>query len=112
MVGKANAEHLGINTAELDSEQLRTLGIALNVGDFCMDITTGEYWVLEGWLGATVGTIIKAFKPNAIINTVASWGENSEHIEIKYPIKLSFNPNADYDTLPASESCPYQGYFS
>lgn len=32
--------------------------------------------------------------------------------EVKYPLKFSFDKNAVYENLPASESCPYQGFFS
>lgn len=32
-------------------------------------------------------------------------------IALKYPLKFSFNPKARYEDLPASESCPEQGYF-
>lgn len=30
--------------------------------------------------------------------------------EIKYPIKLSYNPKAVYEDYPGSESCPRQGF--
>ncbi|NGZ66569.1 hypothetical protein G6Z92_06165 [Vibrio aestuarianus subsp. cardii] len=30
---------------------------------------------------------------------------------IKYPIKLSFSKNAQYERLAASEQCEYQGFF-
>ena len=29
---------------------------------------------------------------------------------IKYPIKISYDANAIYEELPASEPCPYQGF--
>ena len=31
--------------------------------------------------------------------------------QIEFPLKFSFNKNAKYEELPASEDCPYQGYF-
>jgi hypothetical protein len=34
-----------------------------------------------------------------------------EREKIRYPLKFSFNPNAVYEALPASEECEYQGYF-
>lgn len=30
---------------------------------------------------------------------------------IKYPLKFSYNKDAVYEDLPASGSCPYQGFF-
>ena len=30
---------------------------------------------------------------------------------LKYPLKFSFNKNAVYEDLPASDRCPQQGYF-
>jgi hypothetical protein len=35
----------------------------------------------------------------------------SKSITLTYPLKFSFNPDAVYEDLPASESCPFQGYF-
>ena len=32
-------------------------------------------------------------------------------IELRYPLKFSFDAQANYDELPASESSPAQGYF-
>jgi hypothetical protein len=32
-------------------------------------------------------------------------------IELKYPLKFSFDPDAKYEDLHASESCEYQGFF-
>lgn len=32
-------------------------------------------------------------------------------IAFNYPLKFSFNPDATYESVPASESCDKQGYF-
>ncbi len=32
--------------------------------------------------------------------------------EVKFPLKFSFNSNANYDDLPGSEDCPLQGHFA
>ncbi len=32
-------------------------------------------------------------------------------IQVRYPLKFSFDENAQYDALPASETCPHQGCF-
>ena len=34
-----------------------------------------------------------------------------EHDELPYPMKLSYNPDADYDSLSESIQCEAQGYF-
>ncbi len=34
-----------------------------------------------------------------------------ESLPIEFPLKFSFDPDARYEDLPASESCPVQGYF-
>jgi len=34
-----------------------------------------------------------------------------EDIELPFPLKLSFDPNAVYEDVPASEICPHQGFF-
>lgn len=46
--------------------------------------------------------------PNQLI-AEGVWFSNK--IELKYPLKFSFNPNAVYEDLPASKTCPFQGFF-
>lgn len=46
--------------------------------------------------------------PNQLIAR-GVWFANK--IELQYPLKFSFNPNAVYENLPPSENCPDQGYF-
>lgn len=128
-----NAEHLGLNLDGLDSEQVYMAGVHLAVGSFCKDIATGEYWVYERDKSC-FELLVSSVEPDAVINTFANWGSKiprygvsanelveagklhnadvSEMLEIKYPIKLSFNPEAKYEDLPASEICPNQGYFN
>lgn len=36
--------------------------------------------------------------------------EQSMNAFIKYHLKFSFNPNADYESLPSSKDCPKQGF--
>lgn len=43
------------------------------------------------------------------MNEQGLWERKS--IALTYPLKFSFNQNAVYEDLPASESCGYQGYF-
>ncbi len=49
--------------------------------------------------------------PNGLTANEMSEKGFSKTIELKYPLKFSFNPNAVYEELPASKRCPYQGYF-
>lgn len=34
----------------------------------------------------------------------------SDLYQIRYPLKFSFNPDADYEALPAAETDPGQGF--
>lgn len=128
-----NAEHLGLNLDGLDSEQAYMAGVHLAVGSFCKDIATGEYWVYER-NKSCFELLVSGVEPGAVVNSFVNWGHKiprygasanelveagdfkqidvSEMLEIKYPIKLSFNPEAKYEDLPASEICPNQGYFN
>jgi len=39
------------------------------------------------------------------------FGVKQVHGSLPFPLKFSFNKDADYDSLPPSETCPAQGYF-
>jgi hypothetical protein len=49
--------------------------------------------------------------PNGMTGSQMTAQGFSKSIELKYPLKFSFNPDAQYESLKASESCPFQGYF-
>lgn len=49
--------------------------------------------------------------PNGLTANQMSEQGLSKSITLTYPLKFSFNPDAVYEDLPASESCPFQGYF-
>jgi hypothetical protein len=38
-------------------------------------------------------------------------GIRADDDAIQFPIKISYDPNAVYEDLPASKNCPDQGYF-
>lgn len=42
---------------------------------------------------------------------IASGDWKTKNIELKHPLKFSFDPEAVYEDLPASQSCPNQGFF-
>ncbi len=46
--------------------------------------------------------------PNQLI-AKGAWFSNK--LELKYPLKFSFDPDAVYEDLPAAEHCPHQGFF-
>lgn len=128
-----NAEHLGLNLDSISSEQAYMAGAHLAEGTLCKDIATGEYWVYAPQKGC-FQFLVSEVEPEAVINTFVNWGHKipeygtsandlvktgafkridvSEILEIKYPIKLSFNFEAKYEDYPASENCPNQGYFN
>lgn len=45
------------------------------------------------------------------MDSLRDYGCEFENAECPYPLKFSFNPNAVYEELPASESDPDQGFF-
>ena len=49
--------------------------------------------------------------PNGMTANEMSEKGFSKAIELKFPLKFSFDPDAVYENLPASDRCPYQGYF-
>lgn len=123
---KANAEHLGIDPAKLDDEELRDIGVSLDCGNIMLHTETGEYWSIFR------DHRIAAKQPNAkffagtFSQTIPELGKSANELAAEgvlkpvsvkeinnapYRIKLSHNPEARYEDLPASRDCPFQGYF-
>lgn len=131
-LAEQNAEQLGIDLSGMDKETRRMLGIEIGVGYTALEVETGEYWCTDR--DAENLKILTKNKPNVTLNIIAHWDvvppqfngktandlvedgtfkmvNTSALLNIKYPIKLSFNPEAVYENHPASEPCPRQGYF-
>jgi hypothetical protein len=120
---KANAEALGIDLSNLDSEEVRCLGISLDVGRVCKDTVTGEFWSVFQDAVPLVGGRFFAGKYDEVIpeygmsaNDLRESGrfktvDIKEVVNLKYPLKFSFTSDAVYEDWPASKICPDQGYF-
>lgn len=101
--------------------ELRLLGISLDCGVFYLDEITGKKYCYNPFTaalfnftpflsydmvlfnGKTVNQLIiskklKSFPVSTMING------------LKYPLKFSYNENATYELLSASETCPKQGF--
>lgn len=117
-----NAQHLGINLAGMDPEKQLSLGVALGCGTVCRDTKTGDYWhvffdfrmLVPGKFASKWDEIIPELGASA--NELVDSGRFQECdiadvVECPYPLKFSFDRNAVYEDLPASEMCPFQGFF-
>lgn len=121
ILARDNLPEAMANTLSL--EKLREIGIGVDCGSYYIHKETGQKWtvfhdysaLLDGeghhYPGGYDG-IVKEFGKS--FNEMIANGdveEKSISDLIQYPLKLSFDPNADYHSLPASELCPQQGYF-
>ena len=128
-----NAEHFGLTLDGLSERTKFCLGVEILDGHVYLDTATGEYWADEMMLvdaeglGDALSEILKApisfYEDEQLIpefnegvGKLMSTGrfkcvDISSCIEIKYPIKLSHNPEARYEDHPASAECPNQGFF-
>lgn len=105
----------------LDEGNIALLGIALECGSVLIDPKTGSVWsifsdhraIVGGshfrgrWdeempdYGATPNDLVESGR---LVDTPVA-----DLYEVKFPLKFSFNPNARYEDLPASDVCPTQG---
>ncbi len=46
-----------------------------------------------------------------LFEVIRCWGIHASDSELQYPLKFSFNKEAQYYRLPASDYCDEQGYF-
>lgn len=118
-----NAAALGIDLSKLDDDDVRSLGISLDVGHVCKDIKTGEIWSVFQDATSLVGGRYFAGNYAQVIPELGASASDlmasgrfksvdiKEIVDLKYPLKFSFNPKAAYEDLPASEICPDQGFF-
>lgn len=115
-------------TEKLNDEQLRLSGIALELGKYYEDKDTGKKYVYAKYFAIEqlLDEDIKAFAghyetiepdygktPNRLIES-GQWikkGTADLIGGIQHPLKFSYDKDAVYEKLPASEDCPAQGYF-
>lgn len=122
-LARANASHYGFSPECLSSEALINLGISIDLGQVFFDKITGDFWhiftdarkLIPGkFFSGTFDQYIPELQASA--NNLSESGR-FEQFEIKavkglpYPLKFSFNEKSVYEHLPASESCPYLGFF-
>jgi len=107
----------------LSDDDLRDIGISMELGDYYEDVDTNEKFAympnkffndLISFDG-NYGEIMKQYNktPNDLIKE-KQWvtkSINGNIINITKPLKFSFNENAVYEDLDKSDTCPEQGYF-
>jgi len=110
---------------KLSNEEIGAFGIDLECGCLCKDTTTGELWkIFHRSMPLDVDC---KFFPGTYLTPIPEYDGKSANelmeekrfervpfsnlFKVRYPLKFSFNANAIYEDLPASENCPHQGYF-
>lgn len=108
--------------AGLDRAQIRSVGILLSVGDYYVDTQNGtKHSVFHKGADILIEDIIHhpdnystplAHFDGATANELIASGRlKPTSFEVRNPLKFSFDPAANYEDLPASETCDVQGYF-
>lgn len=116
--------HIDLDTAS--EAEIHMIGIGMDVGNVYRDTQTQTLWHVFHDSRALVPGKHFAGRFDEVIPELGQSAndliENGrlERLDIKdvlmergefYPLKFSFDPNARYEALPASEACPNQGYF-
>lgn len=109
----------------MDEDQVRTLGLLMTDGTVMLDTQTGALWSIREHVPEGLGVPVNNF-PHSWMTPIPELGMSPnelresgrfvsirlrDHLEIKYPLKFSFDKNAVYEDLPAAKNCPHQGYF-
>ena len=115
---------LGIDVSKCSVEDLRSLGIGLDVGTVCRDKETGDVWSIFQNYQTLVGGYYFSGRYDAVLpefgmsaNDLRITGrfeslQVSDLVVTQYPLKFSFDRHASYERLLGSEHCPLQGYFT
>ena len=112
-----------LNFNRFDIEKRRGLGVMMALGSVYEDQETGKVWhiftdgrdIIPGeFHKGNYGTEFEG--SGMTVNQCVESGrlvekDIIEMIDLKYPLKFSFNPNARYEDYGPSENCPHQGYF-
>lgn len=123
-----NNAHLlnGIDLDALTEEEINLLGIGLDVGNVYRDTQTQAFWhvfhdcrtlVPGNYFAGRFDEVIPELGLSANDLLESGRFERCDICDVLkergdfYPLKFSFDPNARYEALPASASCPNQGYF-
>lgn len=120
-LGRQNAEHLGLNLS--NDDEAHSLGVSLDVGQVFIHAQTNEIWHIfhTGAHSLLGGRIAKVrfnehveelgMTPTQAIRDKILRGVSVASLIDHLPLKFSFNPEAEYNLIGASERCPYQGFF-
>jgi hypothetical protein len=122
-LAKANAPHWRIDLSGMDEEEIRRVGISLDVGTVMIDTEKKQIWSIFSDARAIVGGSFFAGNYGEVIpelgdtaNNLASSGRFKsvyvkDIVDLAYPLKFSFDPKAVYEEHEASANCEHQGYF-
>ncbi|MCO4319975.1 hypothetical protein [Aliidiomarina quisquiliarum] len=125
-LAKENAEKLNLDLDALSDDDLFHIGIGIDCGYVKKDRKTDEYWVIfhrhEQAMGSVDVNVFRGTYSDVIPELGASANElveSGRFISVPiaevtpdlFSIKLSHNPDAIYEDLPASKDCPFQGFF-
>lgn len=107
--------------APLSNEQLRGVGVTLEVGSFYVDQRDGSKHAIFDESPSLIDPSIMAHLTTydghvpslgGIPNDLIEQGVLVEHqFELQFPLKFSFDPNAVYEDLERSADCDHQGFF-
>lgn len=105
----------------LSQEDLRGVGVTLDVGEYLEDVATGAKFAIFHREPQIIDPTITYYNigydqnlpgyeksPNELI---AEGVLVRKSFDVSVPLKFSFNEKAVWEDLPASRSCPDQGYF-
>jgi hypothetical protein len=105
----------------LTDDQLHAVGLSLSCGRYFVHPASGDrFCIFHEGPDLVDPTIVRhAITYSAPVpgygrsanDMVADGTIEDRHFEIARPLKLSFDPTARYEDLPASEDCPHQGIY-
>lgn len=107
----------------LSENELFTAGVNIALGRFYKDANTGKTIMIfsrglaEGieprpdeFFPGRYDQAIPGYDGKTANDLIAEGRFIEQTFNCRNPIKISFNENADYNSLPASEDCPNQGF--
>ena len=117
-------------TSGANSNELYLWGVSLALGEWYVHAATGKNYtcfeqfddVILAAHGAQIGERplhlgcrfdepLDAFSGQTMNEAIAAGTVTSHRLDLPYPLKFSFDPEARYEDLPASQNCPQQGFF-
>lgn len=125
-LAKVNAETLKLDLDSLSEDELRNIGIGIDSGRVLKDVDTGEFWLIFHPFEQAVGDVKVNYFKGTYAEVIPELGDSANNLTksgrlVEVPIyelnpslhsiKISHNPDAVYEDLPASPDCPYQGFF-